>query len=491
MAPMDSPFLRPLFALRDGTLAPSVDQLLEYSLDRLDSTASGGIAVQSKTTHRLAAQTEIVFEPQAEHQQLVQKALEAALLENLVRADRNLGKNAFSTSLLLPKKYGWIAAYSAATLFEPKKKELDFLTLCLPEYPEQKVLVLADAGVTLILGSDYVGETKMSFLRLAMYHAKKQGGLGLHAGSKHVSLKTGEKGVLFFGLSGTGKTTLSTHDLFLRDPEKSAVRQDDIVLWQTDGQALGTEQNFYVKTEGLGPKTHPGLYKACVSDKAMLENVALKNGIADFSDTSRTTNGRAIVFRHDLPNTDDQVDLQKTDIIFFITRRRDIVPAVAKLSSEQAAAFFILGESVETSAGDPTRAGQTKRVVGFNPFVVGNPADEGNRFLELLQKSGAQAYLLNTGRVGEKINITADVSAKLVEQIVRDNATWKPDTDWGYLVPDKIGGLDMSALDPQQYYAAAAYKEKVNALKAERKAWLDKFAGLKPEIANAINLKPA
>lgn len=487
---MDPSFLAPLYALRDKTPPASVDQLLEYSMDRLDATSSGGIAVQSKTTHRLAAQTEIVFQPEPRHVQLLQNAVQAALLEDLVRVDRNLGKNAFSTSFLVPKKYGWIAAYSAATLFDPKKKELDFLTLCLPDWPEQKVLVLADAGVTLILGSDYVGETKMSFLRLAMYHAKKQGGLGLHAGSKHVQLKTDEKGVLFFGLSGTGKTTLSTHDLFLREPEKSVVRQDDIVLWQKDGQALGTEQNFYVKTEGLGPKTHPGLYKACVSDKAMLENVAIKSGQPDFSDTSRTTNGRAIVFRRDLPNTDDQVDLPKVDVIFFITRRRDIVPAVAKLSAEQAAAFFMLGESVETSAGDPTRAGQTKRVVGFNPFVVGNPADEGNRFLELLQKAGAEAYLLNTGRVGEKINITADISAKLVEQIIRGNASWKADADFGYQVPDKIGGLDMSALDPQQYYPAATYKEKVNALKSERKAWLNQFSGLKPEIVNAVNSTP-
>ncbi len=488
---MDFPFLEPLLKLRDATAQASVDQLLEYSADKLDQTASGGIAIQSKTTHRLAAQTEVVFEPEVEHHQLVQKATQAALLEDLVRADRNLGKTVFSTSILLPKKYGWIGAYSAATLFEPKKKELDFLTLCLPEWPEQKVLVLADAGITLILGSDYVGEAKMSFLRLAMYHAKKLGGLGLHAGSKHVKLKTGEKGVLFFGLSGTGKTTLSTHDLFLREPEKSVVRQDDIVLWQPDGQALGTEQNFYVKTEGLGQKTHPGLYQACMSDKAMLENVALKNGQPDFADTARTSNGRAIVFRRDLPNTDDQVDLKAVDVIFFITRRRDIVPAVAKLSSEQAAAFFMLGESVETSAGDPTRAGQTKRVVGFNPFVVGNPAEEGNRFLELLQRSKAQAYLLNTGRVGEKINITADVSAKLVEQIVRGNVSWKPDADWGYEVPEKVGALDMAALEPQQYYSESAYHEKVNTLKAERKAWLEKFNGLKPEIANAINLKTA
>lgn len=487
---MNSLFSAPLLALREKTPPETVDQLLEYSLEKLDQTASGGIAVQSKTTHRLAPQTQIVYEPQPEHQQLIQQATAQAEKEDLTRVDRNLGRTVFSTSLLLPKKYGWIGAFSAATLFEPKKKELDFLTLCLPEWPEQKVLVLAEAGITLILGSDYVGEAKMSFLRLAMYHAKKQGGLGLHAGSKHVQLKNTEKGVLFFGLSGTGKTTLSTHDLFLREPEKSTVRQDDIVLWQQDGAALGTEQNFYVKTEGLGPQTHPGLYKACVSDKAMLENVALKNGVPDFSDTSRTTNGRAIVFRRDLPNTDEHVDLKKVDVIFFITRRRDIVPAVAKLTPEQAAAFFMLGESVETSAGDPTRAGQTKRVVGFNPFVVGNPADEGNRFLELLQKSGAQAYLLNTGRVGEKINITADVSAKLVEQIIRDNVSWKKDTDWGYDVPAKVGSIDMTALDPKQYYSDAAYKDKVNSLKAERKAWLDKFPGLKTEITQAANFTP-
>ncbi|MBI5225637.1 phosphoenolpyruvate carboxykinase [Candidatus Micrarchaeota archaeon] len=478
-------------ALREATPQATVDQLLEFSADKLDQTQNGGISVQSKVTHRLASATEIVFQPEIEHVQAIQNAVSECLPEDMVRIDRNLGKTAFSTSILVPKKYGWVGAYSAATLFDSKKKDVDFITLCLPEAKEQKVLVLADAGITLISGSDYVGEAKMSFLRLAMYHAKKLGGLGLHAGSKWVHLNTGDKGILFFGLSGTGKTTLSTHDLFLRPPEKSVVRQDDIVLWQPDGAALGTEQNFYVKTEGLGEKTHPGLFKAANSDKALLENVMVKNGQPDFSDTSVTTNGRAIVFRHDLPNTDDQVDLQKTDVIFFITRRRDIVPAVAKLTPEQAAAFFMLGESVETSAGNPTRAGQTKRVVGFNPFVVGSPAEEGNRFLDILKGSKAQAYLLNTGRVGEKINITADVSAKLVEQIVRDNVVWKTDSDWGYQVPDKVGTLDMTALDPRQYYTDSAYKEKVNALKSERKAWLDKFNGLKSEIAGAINHKPA
>src|SRR5439155_14267310 len=85
----------------------------------------------------------------------------------------------------------------------------------------------------------------------------------------------------------------------------------------------------------------------------------------------------------------------------FITRRNDVVPAVARLTAEQAAAYFMLGESIETSAGDPTKAGQAKREVGTNPFIVGPEAQEGNRLLEILRANpDMQAYILNTGSIG-------------------------------------------------------------------------------------------
>jgi phosphoenolpyruvate carboxykinase (ATP) len=472
--------------LQQKTFAETTESLLRNAA--LLRTKTGSTYLHSNVNHRLAANTRIVFHPEPKDEEELKNAVLTAEKLDLVRLDRNIGKHAFTASLLVPKKYGSLAGFWGSTQFESNSQPPDFITLCLPDWPTQRITVYADLGMTLILGSDYVGECKMSFLRLAMHHAKKKGGLGLHAGSKQVFLNSGKKGVLFFGLSGTGKTTLSTHNLFLKEPEHGVVRQDDIVLLQKDGRAIGTEENFYVKTEGLTSENQPELYKACTRSNALLENVAIKNGIPDFLDTKQTSNGRAIIQRTDLADTDGDVDLDKVDVMFFITRRRDVVPAVAKLSPEQAAAFFMLGESVETSAGDPSQAGKTKRVVGFNPFIVGEPADEGNRFLELVRNSGAQCFLLNTGKIGERQNIVPDVSARIVEQILRDNVTWQDDENWGYRVAKDVPGLDMSTYQPATYYDENTFKEKINALKAERREWLQRFSGLNKKIASSICL---
>lgn len=91
----------------------------------------------------------------------------------------------------------------------------------------------------------------------------------------------------------------------------------------------------------------------------------------------------------------------------FITRRNTIVPIVSKLTPEQAAAFM-LGESIETTASDPCRAGESVRVVGTNPFIIGDETKEGHIFYRLLKRNGdkIQCYLLNTGGVGEIIEET-------------------------------------------------------------------------------------
>src|SRR5258706_13757440 len=95
-------------------------------------------------------------------------------------------------------------------------------------------------------------------LRQAMYWIKRKGGLGLHAGSKILRVKgpgggLRDVGFLLFGLSGTGKTTLTLHDHGLQEPERAIIKQDDVVLMTSQGRAYGTEDGFYIKTEGLEP----------------------------------------------------------------------------------------------------------------------------------------------------------------------------------------------------------------------------------------------
>jgi phosphoenolpyruvate carboxykinase (ATP) len=355
-----------------------------------------------------------------------------------------------------------------------------------------------------------------------MYLAKRKGWLGLHAASKIIRVKDAsnrlvEKGVIIFGLSGTGKTALSCHHHGLAHEEGIVIRQDDVVFIRPDAHCYSTEDNFYLKTEGLNPKDQALLYRGAISPNAILENVYVtpegksadspvtgssspaKGGInsasygqiipqganrgkVDFTNYSISSNGRGIVRRTEMkPYTDDDINLARADVVIFLTRRIDIVPPVAKLSAEQGAAFFMLGESVETSAGDPTQAGKSLRVVGTNPFIIGPAEEEGNWFYRMLKSNPqVECFVMNTGRVGgidgEKITLLD--SAEIIKQIIRGGITWQTDPDWRYQVPGKIEGVNIERFDPLHFYSPDEYKEQVRKLKSERTEWLTRFPGL-------------
>ena len=382
------------------------------------------------------------------------------------------------------------------TLFPPEGGKPDFVTITVAEWPEKKTLVFPEAGFTLILGSDYKGENKKAMLRQVMYQAKKQGNLGLHAASKVIRVfregRLKDYGFLLFGLSGTGKTALSCHSHWLRPPERVTIRQDDVVILKADGSAVGTEESFYLKTDGLEPNSQPLLYAAAISPRAILENVCVdpETGKVDFFDTTLTSNGRAMVKRRDIAFTDDTIDLAKANFVIFITRRSDILPPVARLSPEWAAAAFMLGESVETSAGDPTQAGKALRVVGTNPFIVGSEEAEGNTFLNILRNNpDIRCFLLNTGKVGgadRGQKITVKDSVKIIEMIARDSIMWQKDDFWGYEVPLEIPGIDSNRFKLDRYYSEEQIQEMSKDLKQERMEWLSQFKRLDKDIFNAI-----
>ncbi|HEY6049923.1 MAG TPA: phosphoenolpyruvate carboxykinase, partial [Thermoanaerobaculia bacterium] len=331
----------------------------------------------------------------------------------------------------------------------------------------------------------------------AMYWIKRRGGLGLHAGSKILRVtgpdgKLRDVGFLLFGLSGTGKTTLTLHDHGLQPPEQAIIKQDDVVLLARDGRAFGTEDGFYIKTEGLEP-SQSVLWGAATHASATYENIRVDDGgKVDFLDTSLTSNGRGVVLRRFIHGTGDGIDLPKANKIVFITRRNDVVPVCARLTPEQAAAYFMLGESIETSAGDPTKAGQAKREVGTNPFIVGPEAEEGNRLLSILRDNpDMEAYILNTGSIGARggspgEKITIRVSTEIMKQIAKEGIEWEADPDWGYDVPTDVPGVDLEKYTPNSHYSDSEYDALVTKLRAERREWLAKFPGLDPSIPQAI-----
>jgi phosphoenolpyruvate carboxykinase (ATP) len=197
-----------------------------------------------------------------------------------------------------------------------------------------------------------------------------------------------------------------------------------------------------------------------------------------------------MVKRRDIAFTDNEIDLEKVHFMIFITRRQDIMPPVVRLSPEWAAAAFMLGESVETSAGDPTQAGKALRVVGTNPFIVGAEEDEGNIFLGILRNNpDIQSFIVNTGTVGgtdRGQKITHRDSLKILEMIARDQVVWKKDDFWGYEVPVQIPGIDMDRFDLSQYYTEEQIQEMSRALKQERLEWLSQFQGLDKDIISTI-----
>lgn len=380
-------------------------------------------------------------------------------------------------------------------------------------FPEQ--------NVTIGLGSDYMGEAKKGMLRMAMHQAKGKRILGIHAGTKIVRAFNHSKealechGVVIFGNSGTGKTTNIGHTHYLnKEGEQALVVQDDFAgLRLKDGRVLGTEQAMFLKTDLdeddvlLRPATES---PAFVSQNAYIDH---RGGI-QYLEEDLCANGRGILPLRALPKerryeSIDVPPLEELDGLFIIinTRANTVVPILQELTPEQCAAYFMLGESIETAAGDPTKAGQSTRVVGMNEFIVGDPAEDGNLFYEYLKRyqNKVRCFLMNSGGVGEIPNPRNPRIPKrpanrpwkngigyVARALFRDTATWSDYSDFGTKVlaagvRDEHGRIfDMGRFDPRRLYDPANREEMVSKLNRERVQHLERFPKLDPRIKEAV-----
>jgi len=475
---------------------PSFASLRENSADLETTTEYGSPSYVSEHRSRNADRTKNAIDHDfgAADYGHVETVVDAAADREMVCLDRQLGRhpdNTYVCRYYVPAEYSRIAL-AWANLFEPAPAdaEPDFVTVQVPDTDEVAIRVLPEEGFTAVLGTDYTGEAKKSFLRLFMFDAKQQGGLGLHAGTKRVRLQTDQNegletvGQVFLGLSGTGKSTLTAHDLGLEDPEDATMLQDDVCALREDGTVAGSEgEGLFIKTIGLDADEQPDLYEAATRESAVLDNVDVADdGTVDFHSDAHTANARAVVRREHLPSADEEIDLPSVDQVFFITRN-PAMPLLAKLSPEEAAAAFMLGESVQTSAGDPSSAGEAIRVVGTNPFIVGSEGEEGNRFRDLVADLDAEAYLLNTGTVGDR-DIGVDDTVALLRAVSRGRVDWTDDATTGLTVPDAVPDLDVSRFDVSEALDDA--DERIADLRAERREYLAEFEDLDDAIRNAV-----
>jgi len=367
--------------------------------------------------------------------------------------------------------------------------------LSAPGYPNDRaIFVDLEAGITRVFNSDYFGESKKGGLRMWNKKVYDAGGLAMHAGCKVIPVGAQQRVVLIVGLSGTGKTTTT----FTRQNNSKPV-QDDFIALMPKGKIYGTENGCFAKTFGLDPKHEPTIYGAVTKRDAYLENVSQKGdgGAVDFFDASYTQNGRATFELSALGWVEDARNVGPADVLLILNRNDNIIPGVARLDSEHAAAYFMLGETQGTSAGGKDEMGKALRVPGTNPFFPLRHEQQGNRFLELHRSRPFEVYLMNTGRVGggdaapNSKKLTIEDSSAIVKAIAEGTITWSPDPDFGYDVAQAVPGVDdIEVLQPRRLYERTGrgdeYRALVRRLKQERVAELQKYPGLEGEILTAV-----
>jgi phosphoenolpyruvate carboxykinase (ATP) len=379
--------------------------------------------------------------------------------------------------------------------WEPELVMIYTPNLPMPGYPEGRLIAVdLAAGISRVFNSDYFGESKKGGLRMWNDRTYREGGLAMHAGCKVVPTDAGERTLLIIGLSGTGKTTTT----FNRQNGSQPV-QDDFIALFPGGRVIGTENGCFAKTFGLDPRHEPAIHGAVVKPDAYLENVSQREngGPVDFFDTSYTQNGRATFEMASLGIWRDPRDIGPVSDLLILNRNDNIIPAVARLSREQAAAYFMLGETMGTSAGGAAEDGRALRVPGTNPFFPLRDEQQANRFLELMASSEFEVYLLNTGRVGGtdaepgSKKIAIEDSGAIVRAIAERSITWELDADFGYEVATSLPGVDdVEKLRPRLLYERTGrstdYAAWLERFRRERIEFLDGYPGLRPEIAAAI-----
>jgi phosphoenolpyruvate carboxykinase (ATP) len=305
-------------------------------------------------------------------------------------------------------------------------------------------------NIVLIGGTFYAGEIKKSVFSLLNFHAPLHGIFPMHC-----SANIGRDGdtALFFGLSGTGKTTLSS------DSSRPLIG-DDEHLWSDNGVA-NIEGGCYAKTIKLSASAEPEIFAATRQFATVLENVVLDPATAepDFNDVSLTENTRAAypieALDHVAPGGTGPTP---RTVVFLTADAFGVLPPVAKLTTEQAVYHFLSGYTAKVAG---TERGVTEPSATFSacfgaPFMSHHPQVYGDLFASKLAESGADVWLINTGwiggayGVGKRIDIAATrrlVTAALSGELA--GASFRTDPNFGFEVPLALPGVSDKLLDPR------------------------------------------
>ncbi|WKV49357.1 phosphoenolpyruvate carboxykinase (ATP) [Dickeya fangzhongdai] len=315
--------------------------------------------------------------------------------------------------------------------------------------------------IQLIGGTWYGGEMKKGLFSIMNYLLPLKG-----IASMHCSANVGEKGdvAVFFGLSGTGKTTLST------DPKRQLIG-DDEHGWDDDG-VFNFEGGCYAKTINLSAAAEPDIYHAIRRD-ALLENVTvLADGSVDFSDGSKTENTRVSYPIYHIDNIVKPVSKagHATKVIFLTADAFGVLPPVSLLTADQTQYHFLSGFTAKLAG---TERGVTEPTPTFSAcfgaaFLALHPTQYAEVLVKRMQAAGAKAYLVNTGWNGTGKRISIKDTRGIIDAILNgsiDDAETQTLPIFDLSIPTALPGVDPAILDPRDTYASPAqWEEKAHDL---------------------------
>ena len=316
-----------------------------------------------------------------------------------------------------------------------------------------------------IINTWYGGEMKKGIFSMMNYYLPLKGIAAMHC-SANTDME-GKNTAIFFGLSGTGKTTLST------DPKRLLIG-DDEHGWDDEG-VFNFEGGCYAKVINLDKESEPDIYNA-IRRNALLENVTVDaNGKIDFADKSVTENTRVSYPIEHIENIVKKVNPISAgpaaeNVIFLSADAFGVLPPVSILTPEQTQYYFLSGFTAKLAG---TERGITEPTPTFSAcfgqaFLELHPTKYGEELVKRMEKSGAKAYLVNTGWNGTGKRISIKDTRGIIDAILNGDVLKAPTKKIPYFnfeVPTELPGVDPAILDPRDTYAdAAQWEEKAKDL---------------------------